>query len=90
MEVGNGDFIAFDLKEYPQKAPIVYLSHDDGEGHGYVLGEDFIDFMDRWTNIGCPGLEDRQILPFVDSPTSGINPDGKNAMEWKKLIGLKF
>ena len=33
MEVGNGDFIAFDLKEYPQKAPIVYLSHDDGEGH---------------------------------------------------------
>lgn len=90
MEVGNGDFIAFDLKEYPQKAPIVYISHDDGEGHGYVLGENFIDFMDRWTNIGCPGLEDWQMLPFIDSATSGINPCGKNAVAWRELIGLKF
>jgi SMI1 / KNR4 family. len=90
MEVGNGDFIAFDLQEYPQKTPIVYLSHDDGEGHGYILGDDFIDFMDKWTNIGCPGLEDWQMLPFIDSPTSGINPNCENAMAWKKLIGLKF
>lgn len=44
MEVGNGDFIAFDLKKYPNNSPIVYLSHDDGEGHGYVLGNDFIIF----------------------------------------------
>ena len=90
MEVGNGDFIAFDLKEYPKKAPIVYLSHDDGEGHGYVLGDDFIDFMGRWTNIGCPGLEDWQMLPFIDSTTSGINPYGKNAIAWRALLGLNF
>ncbi|CAH2213863.1 SMI1/KNR4 family protein [Tepidibacter aestuarii] len=42
MNVPNGDMIAFDLKEYPERTPIVYLSHDDGEGHGYILGEDFI------------------------------------------------
>lgn len=30
------------------------------------------------------------MLPFIDSPTSGINPYGKNAVAWRELIGLKF
>ncbi len=90
MNVGNGDKIAIDLEKYPEYTPVVYLSHDDGEGHGYILGHDFKDFIDRWTLIGCPGSEDWQIIPFVDTPTSGINPSCVNALEWKQLIGLKF
>jgi hypothetical protein len=90
MEVGNGDFIAFDLSQYPQNTSIVYLSHDDGQGHGYLLGNDFIDFMDKWTNIGCPGPEDWQMLPFIDSPTSGIHPECSNAALWREILKLEF
>jgi cell wall assembly regulator SMI1 len=90
MSVGNGDEIAIDLEKYPDYTPVVYLSHDGGEGHGYILGQDFKDFIDRWTLIGCPGSEDWQMLPFIDTPTSGINPNCENALEWKRLIGLEF
>lgn len=90
MTVGNGDKIAFDLEKYPEYTPIVYLSHDDGEGHGCILGKDFIDFIDRWTLIGCPGTEDWQIIPFAEDNINGINPNCDNALKWKKLIGLDF
>jgi hypothetical protein len=90
ISVGNGDKIAFDLDKYPEYTPVIYLSHDDGEGHGYVLGNDFKDFIDKWTLIGCPGSEDWQMIPFVDTNTSGINPNSENAIKWRKLIGLDF
>jgi hypothetical protein len=88
LEVGNGDYIAFDLKNYPSKTPVVYLSHDDGEGHGYILGDNFIDFMDRWTKLGCPGTECDQMVPFVKSKLSGIDPNCENGQKWRELIGL--
>lgn len=90
MRVDNGDLIALDMEECPEHSPVVYLSHDDGEGHGCVLGQDFMDFIDKWTLIGCPGLEDWQMIPFVDTQTNGINPESKNALEWRRLIGLKL
>jgi hypothetical protein len=90
ISVANGDKIAFDLDRYPEYTPVVYLSHDDGEGHGYILGNDFKDFIDKWTLIGCPGTEDWQLIPFIDSCTSGINPNSENAIKWKKLIRLNF
>lgn len=90
MDVANGDKIAIDLERYPDYTPVVYLSHDDGEGHGYILGESFKDFIDRWTLIGCPGSEDWQMMPFIDTPISGINPNSKNALEWRRLAGLSF
>ena len=40
MNVPNGDVIAFDMKESEINPSVVYLSHDDGEGHGYILGKD--------------------------------------------------
>lgn len=43
MEVGNGDYLAFDLS-IPIDPPVVYLSHDDGKGHGYTLGVNFLTF----------------------------------------------
>ena len=39
MNVPNGDVIAFDIKESEINPSVVYLSHDDGEGHGYILGK---------------------------------------------------
>ena len=33
MNVPNGDVIAFDMKESEINPSVVYLSHDDGEGH---------------------------------------------------------
>ena len=87
--VGNGDILAFDLS-IPVDPPVVYVSHDDGEGHGYILGHNFIDFMDRWSKIGFVGGEDWQLLPFIESSTSGINPDSTNSKEWRELIGLSL
>ena len=37
MNIPNGDVIAFDMKESEINPSVVYLSHDDGEGHGYIL-----------------------------------------------------
>lgn len=88
MSVKNGDMIAFDLEKYPEYTPVVYLSHDGGDGHGCILGEDFQDFISKWTEIGCPGSEDWQMIPFMTSPFSGIDPDSGNAVMWKKIINL--
>lgn len=88
LEVGNGDLLSLDVAASP--ASVVYLSHDDGEGHGYHLGSDFIDFIDRWSLLGCPGGEDWQMLPFISGPTSGLNPDGPNAVLWRETLGVTF
>ena len=47
MNVPNGDVIAFDMKESEINPSVVYLSHDDGEGHGYILGKDFNTYLEQ-------------------------------------------
>ncbi len=86
-EVANGDYLALDLELLPD-APVVYLRHDDGEGHGYRLGSSFADFIDRYSLLGCPGHEDLQMLPFISSPTDGLNPNSENAKAWRQWFGL--
>jgi hypothetical protein len=86
LEVANGDLLALDLAE--PEAPVVYLSHDDGNGHGYRLGRDFADFIERWTTLGCPGAEDWQMLPFLPTPDGGLDISGENAAAWRALLGL--
>lgn len=88
LEVGNGDLLALDLNLL--NSSVVYLSHDDGEGHGYRLGDNFIDFIERWSLLGCPGAEDWQMLPFISSSTSGLQPHGENAIKWRDWFGLGF
>ncbi len=85
QEVGNGDLLAIDLSN-DAYGRIVYLSHEDGEGHGYVLAHNFGDLLERWIPLGCPGGEDWQWMPFVSSPTSGIDPECDNAKLWKSLV----
>ena len=63
--MGNGDFIAFDLLDEKEDKRVVYLSHDGGEGHGVILGRNFIDFMDRLITIGACGPEDFSAYAFL-------------------------
>lgn len=85
-QVANGDALALDTTQ--ATAPVVYLSHDDGREHGFVLGTDFADFVDRWTTLGCIGAEGWQMLPFLPTAEAGLDVTGENASSWKQLFGL--
>lgn len=86
FSVGNSDMLAIDDADPGQ--PVVYLSHDDGEGHGKRLGSDFIDYVTRLSRLGCPGAEDWQWLPFHDSQIDLLNPDGPAAARWRSWFGM--
>jgi cell wall assembly regulator SMI1 len=87
-EVGNGDMIGIDIGE--QFGAVFYLSHEDGAGHGYRMGNDFEDFINRIAQIGCVGYEDWQWLPFTSNKDSMIDPQSKNAEVWRKWFGLEI
>lgn len=89
IPVMNGDYLGIDLRAGHQ-GEIVYLSHDDGSGHGHVLGADLIDFLRRWTPLGCPGPEDWQWLPFTSKGTTMLDPDGEAARAWRETLGLEL
>lgn len=85
QRVGNGDFLSFDLSDGAY-GRVVYLSHEYGQGHGYVLGTNFMDFLNRWVPLGCPGPEEWQWLPFTKDKESGIDPQCTNAAMWKQTL----
>jgi hypothetical protein len=87
--VANGDYLTIDLNA-GERFPVVYLSHDGGSGHGLELGEDFIDFVSRWSRIGCPGAEDWQWLPFMSETGRFIDPLCANADLWRRWFGLQI
>jgi len=86
-EVGNGDFIAFDLAN-DRNGQVLYLSHDDGQGHGWVLARDFRDLIDRWLPLACTGGEDWQWLPFTSGPISGLEPYAEPATAWRRVLEI--
>jgi len=83
-DVPNGDYLGFD-----SEGRVIYLSHDDGQGHGYIMASSFPDLLTRWVPLGCPGPEDWQWLPFVSGATSGILPDSENAKIWLGVIAAR-
>ncbi|WNR42930.1 SMI1/KNR4 family protein [Paenibacillus roseipurpureus] len=87
LAVGNGDYIAFELNG-SEDPPVVYLSHDDGEGHGYKIGDNFLDFLEKWSKIAFVGAEDWQWLPFTTNKNSGIISDGHAAIEFRSIMKL--
>ncbi len=89
LHVANGDQIALDLSERARNS-VVYLSHEGDVTHGWVLGNDFIDFMTKWSLLGCPGAEDWQMKPFISSPTSGLDPNSDNAKLWREWFSLNL
>lgn len=89
MTVPNGDIIAFDLSDPKADKKVVYLSHDDGEGHGIVLGETFEEYFNNLLLIGGCGNEDWQMLAFIDKG-KGLCANSENADTYRKLIGLTW
>jgi len=85
MEVGNGDYLALDLDE-DAHGRVVYLSHDDGEGHGRTMAASFEELLIRWIPLACPGAEDWQWLPFYAGSSVGIDPSSAIAREWTALL----
>lgn len=90
MSVPNGDIIAFDVQKSETNPPVVYLSHDDGEGHGYILGKDFDTYFEQLLLVGACGNEDWQMLPFCLDAQSGIMSSCENAKEYRRIIGLQI
>ncbi|MFJ7954225.1 SMI1/KNR4 family protein [Lysinibacillus sp. NPDC096418] len=86
-EVGNGDYLAFDMNN-DDDASIVYLSHDDGAGHGYKISNNFLEFIDDWSRIAFVGCEDWQWLPFTTNPESGIAGNGEAAKRFRDWLEL--
>jgi hypothetical protein len=84
-EVGNGDYLALDL-DTPTCGQVVYLSHDDGEGHGYVMADSFAELLDLWVPLACTGAEDWQWLPFTNNKSTRIDPTCENADHWRRLL----
>lgn len=87
-EVGNGDYLAIDLSS-PDAEPVVYLSHDDGAGHGVELAKNFKDFICESSLIGCVGGEDWQQLPFIENGKKYLDGNCKNAIRFRKIFGIK-
>ncbi|GAB3845763.1 hypothetical protein GCM10029963_24570 [Micromonospora andamanensis] len=88
MEVGNGDYLALDLNE-DAHGRVVYLSHDDGEGHGRTMAPSFEDLLIRWIPLACPGAEDSQWLPFCAPSDGGLDPSSARAHQWTALVRPK-
>src|SRR5262249_30387477 len=83
LKVGNGDMVAIDTA-IEGAEPVVYLSHEDGPGHGVWLGSSFADYIERLSLIGCPGAEDWQWIPFVDGPRSLLLPSSPKGLAWRE------
>jgi hypothetical protein len=87
LDVPNGDLIAIDISR-ADRAPVVYLSHDGGQGHGRVLGNSVLDFIDRWILVACVGPEDWLMTPFLHPDRPYLDAVGEAAHAWRRWFGL--
>lgn len=85
MSVGNGDLLAIDLHE-DNRGAVVYLTHDGESLHGYVLGESFTSFLDRYIRLACPGPEWWVLELFTNEQTTPLDPDSELAQRWLEVI----
>lgn len=82
--VPNGDCLGFD-----EEGRVIYLSHEDGDGHGIVMASSFSELMRQWIPLGCPGPEDWLWLPFITDNESGIQSEGEFAKKWLNFLRKK-
>ncbi len=88
LPVGNGDIIAFDLREDTSDPPVIYLSHDCDEAHGACLGDSFADFMLNWSRLGFVGPECWLLRPFLDGEPGTLNSTEAAARKWQSLFNF--
>lgn len=81
----NGDVIAIDLAD-KFDGPIIYLSYHGNDDHGHILGKNFIDFIDKWIQLGCIGPNISHMKPFLNSFEGGLLIDSEQAKNLKKVI----
>jgi len=86
LDVPNGDVIAFDASGKKENGSVIYLSHDGSDFHGHRLAENFIEFISRWSNIGCVGTEDWQYEPFYDYEKMTLRDKGEAIDRWKQWL----
>jgi hypothetical protein len=86
QHISTGDLLALDLEV--EGSPVVYLSHDGDPFHGTILGNNFSDFIERWSLIGCVGAEDWQLEKFVSDKTHGLEPLSDKAKKWREWFEL--
>jgi len=86
--VANGDLVAIDVRKPGE--PVVFISHEGGDGEGVVLGRDLDDYLARHAALGGVGAEDGQWLPFVSEIDDQriLDPDGDAADQWRRWFGL--
>ncbi len=84
--VPNGDCLAMGDDD---RGAVYYLSHDDGEGHGVILGTSIEDFFDRWSALAFAGPEDWLLAPFLRADTEGLDAMGSAASEWRSALALE-
>lgn len=54
--------------------------------HGHKLADNFIDFISRWSNIGCVGTEDWQFKPFYDFDKMEITKTDPVIERWRQRL----
>jgi hypothetical protein len=86
IHVPNGDYIAFDVSHGITNCPVVYLDHEWGSFNGARLGLNFVDFMTRWSNLGCPGVESWKMKPFYDPAQNLLMSSGEVVENWKRWV----
>lgn len=80
----TGDLWAFDVSQGVDNCPVVFLGHEHGSDHGMRLGLNFVDFMTRWSNLGCPSLLS---LRWLHDPVQNLLMDSGEAVEkWKRWV----
>lgn len=80
--VPNGDYLALDLNSNKEDASVVYWDHEE-DSVTYVA-DNFIEFIEKFTDLHLIGAEIWQWETFIDS--KGINTDSEIAQKWKKLF----
>jgi len=90
-DVPDGDIVAFNPADPKDDKWVVYLSHDDGEGHGWVLAPTFGDFLERLIDIGDLRLEEWELLGYSeDNDGTGLDPSCEAADKFRQYIGLDW
>lgn len=85
LDVPNGDVIAFG-KRTESGNQVVYLSHEGDDFHGQILGDNFIDFINKWTQLGCVRTECWHFEPFYDYETKKLLTDKTKLDSWNKWL----
>ena len=82
MHVPNGDIIA--IGNNPSE--IIYFSHEGGDMHGKILGDNLWNFLDFYSRIGFAGSEDWQLEPFFDFDKNIMVTHGDKVDRYVQLL----